>query len=143
MKTDAIREIIDEFLRLVHKGVVVYEDEPDNDWKDCASDARAELATIREEVEALNFTIEYLSSDIRAGTELVKLRNEENAKLREMLAFAYCPGATLYADDGELQDNRAFPSIDFKRNDVITLQTKMTERAAISVVTEEEADDAD
>lgn len=115
MKTDAIREIIDEFLRLVHKGVVVYEDEPDNDWKDCASDARAELAAIK----------------------------KENAKLREMLAFAYCPGATLYADDGELQDNRAFPSIDFKRDDVITLQTKMTERAAISVVTEEEADDAD
>jgi len=49
MKTEAIRQIIDEFLRLIYKGVVVYEDEPDNDWKDCASDARAELTAIHKE----------------------------------------------------------------------------------------------
>ena len=46
MKTEAIRQIIDEFLRLIYKGVVVYEDEPDNDWKDCASDARVELKAL-------------------------------------------------------------------------------------------------
>lgn len=48
--------------------------------------------------------------------------------LRQMLAFAYC-GMKLYADDGELQDNRALPYIDFKRDPVPVIQAKMTQRA--------------
>lgn len=49
-------------------------------------------------------------------------------RLREMLAVAYA-GALLYRDDGELQDNRAVPFIDFRRDPVDDIRGKMTCRA--------------
>ena len=76
MKTEAIRRLLGKF-HAPHRedgdyGAGVMFDE----W----NAAIDELAAIREEVEALELTVEYLSSDIRAGTELVKLRNEEIAR---------------------------------------------------------------
>lgn len=47
--------------------------------------------------------------------------------LRRLLAYLYA-GHTLYADDGELQDNRKHPLIDFKRDSVDQIECKMGER---------------
>lgn len=51
----------------------------------------------------------------------------ENASLREMLAHLYA-GSDLYSDDGELQDARAEPFIDFKRDSVADIRCAMVER---------------
>jgi len=48
-------------------------------------------------------------------------------RLRRMLANCYA-GAQLYHGDGELQDNRMVPFIDFKRDSVGLIQSKMQER---------------
>lgn len=52
----------------------------------------------------------------------------ENRELRIMLAIAHA-GLELYADDGELQDNRCHPWIDFKRDSVAQIEQKLHERA--------------
>jgi hypothetical protein len=52
---------------------------------------------------------------------------DENHKLRELLAYQYA-GFLLYHDDGELQDNRAYPFIDFLRDDPAVIQEKMIQR---------------
>lgn len=49
-----------------------------------------------------------------------------------LLAVIYS-GAMLYADDGELQDSRQIPVIDFKRDDPSTIRAKMLERLASDV----------
>lgn len=51
----------------------------------------------------------------------------ENEQLREMLARLYA-GSDLYCDDGELQDARAEPFIDFKRDSVADIRCAMVER---------------
>jgi hypothetical protein len=52
----------------------------------------------------------------------------ENRELRIMLAIAHA-GLSLYTDDGELQDNRVAPFIDFKRDPVAEIERKLRERA--------------
>lgn len=52
----------------------------------------------------------------------------DDARLRVMLACSYA-GAALYHDDGELQDNREHPLIDFKRDSVDEIEEKMCQRA--------------
>lgn len=52
----------------------------------------------------------------------------ENRELRIMLAIAHA-GLNLYTDDGELQDNRCHPWIDFKRDSVAQIEQKLHERA--------------
>jgi hypothetical protein len=47
--------------------------------------------------------------------------------LRKMLAWTYS-GFSLYCDDGELQDSREHPFIDFKRDSIQDLQSKMEQR---------------
>lgn len=51
----------------------------------------------------------------------------ENRELRIMLAIAHA-GLSLYTDDGELQDNRVHPFIDFKRDAVAEIERKLHER---------------
>lgn len=51
----------------------------------------------------------------------------ENEQLREMLARLYA-GSDLYCDDGELQDARATPYIDFKRDSVADIRRAIVER---------------
>jgi hypothetical protein len=41
-------------------------------------------------------------------------KSDDEITLRELLAYAYA-GASLYTDDGELQDSRRHPFIDFLR----------------------------
>jgi hypothetical protein len=48
--------------------------------------------------------------------------------LRRLLAYR-CAGPLLYADEGELLDNSARPWIDFKRDSVDAIETKLGERA--------------
>lgn len=64
----------------------------------------------------------------KMASDLEKENETDIQLLRRMLAFAYC-GASLYADDGELQDNTMLPCIDFKRDEVPTIKAKMHQRA--------------
>jgi len=64
--------------------------------------------------------------EISAGPLVPKTGSGE-ATLRRLLAFCYC-GSQLYADDGELQDNRMRPWIDFKRDTPEEIERKMEER---------------
>lgn len=52
---------------------------------------------------------------------------DENRELRVMLAIAHA-GLSLYTDDGELQDNRCHPWIDFKRDSVAQIEEKLHRR---------------
>ena len=53
--------------------------------------------------------------------------NSNEVELRQMLAVAYS-GHHLYCDDGELQDSREQPFIDFKRDTIEDLKSKMEQR---------------
>ena len=57
----------------------------------------------------------------------VETQKAENEQLREMLAHLYA-GSDLYCDDGELQDARTEPFIDFKRDSVADIRCAMVER---------------
>lgn len=59
-------------------------------------------------------------------------QNEDERALREMLAIAYA-GAALYTDDGEAQDNRCHPCIDFLRDPVAEIRRKMLQRGTDAV----------
>lgn len=59
--------------------------------------------------------------------ELATLRTE-NRELRIMCAISHC-GLSLYHDDGELQDSREYPWIDWKRDPVAEIEAKLHERA--------------
>jgi len=56
--------------------------------------------------------------------------------LRKMLAINYTGAAALYTDDGELQDGRAWPAIDFKRDSAEEIERKMRIRAVPDCVKE-------
>lgn len=62
----------------------------------------------------------------RAGEGSTGLTRDER-KLRFLLCSAYA-GALGYYDDGEAQDNRVFPFIDFMRDSPDDIQRKMWER---------------
>lgn len=53
---------------------------------------------------------------------------EENVKLRALLALIYSGPSNLYTDDGEVQDNTALPTIDFKRDTVEAIAFKIQQR---------------
>ncbi len=67
------------------------------------------------------------TANIAAIIAHVDAQAAENEHLREMLAHLYA-GSALYCDDGELQDNRASPFIDFKRDSVADIRSAMVER---------------
>ena len=70
-------------------------------------------------------SIPYLrSTPAREHAEEYKAENKE---LRRMLAVANA-GYALYHDDGELQDNRIHPCIDYKRDSVKVIQEKLLKR---------------
>jgi len=66
-------------------------------------------------------------TNIAAILAHVEAQKAENEQLREMLARLYA-GSDLYCDDGELQDARATPYIDFKRDSVAEIRCAMVER---------------
>ncbi|MGC4396030.1 hypothetical protein [Hydrogenophaga sp. T2] len=59
-------------------------------------------------------------------------------EIRRMLCVAYA-GASAYMDDGEAQDNRAHPSIDFLRDTPDVIRQKMMARAALASQPQAEA----
>ena len=66
-------------------------------------------------------------ANIAAILAHVAAQAAENEQLREMLARLYA-GSDLYCDDGELQDARATPFIDFKRDTAADIRCAMVER---------------
>ena len=82
----------------------------------------------------MSTSLQSLLDEYRAGErglptyeELSSLAAGEQ-KLRTMLAHSY-GGALMYSDDGELQDNRMQPFIDFKRDAADAIYKKMEDRA--------------
>lgn len=67
----------------------------------------------------VNETLEYEIEDSR----------QENAQLRELLCLrSALPTHMPYMDDGELQDNSEFPCIDYKRDSVAEIISKLQQR---------------
>jgi hypothetical protein len=88
---------------------------------------------------------EVLMSHYLSLRETVARLEKENGELRELVASCYSR-QNLYVDDGELQDNRMEPFIDFKRDSVNEIKRKSMARAMISLreeVVRMEAADAD
>ncbi len=54
---------------------------------------------------------------------------QENRELRRAWCIAYA-GLAAYMDDGEAQDSRALPTIDFMRDSIATIRAKMLKRAS-------------
>jgi hypothetical protein len=69
--------------------------------------------------------------DIMAGGYIT---DSDEDRLRIVLANVYCP-VVLYSDDGELQDNRAHPTIDFKRDTAEEIVEKMKLRTIAAIST--------
>jgi len=59
--------------------------------------------------------------------------SDDELKLRILLAISYS-GINLYSDDGELQDNLMLPHIDFKRDSVNEIESKIHQRNAGAVI---------
>jgi hypothetical protein len=74
----------------------------------------------------------------RTGSDLWCDSCREIMHLRTLLASAYA-GATLYADDGELQDNSRHPLIDFKRDTPEEISLKMRERGVAQLASPPQA----
>lgn len=94
------------------------------------TDAQAALAEVREALAAMRG--DWLGDGFTKlrRSQIVAVLDEqaaENEQLREMLARLYA-GSALYCDDGELQDARATPFIDFKRDSVADIRYAMVER---------------
>lgn len=94
------------------------------DWKRCERIAN---------VPAVDETIKGFVEDPTGdnGTSVVRaVVNEAEKPWRELLALTYCPVPFLYTDDGEMQDNRMHPLIDFRRDTLEEIMAKMTKRTA-------------
>lgn len=61
-------------------------------------------------------------------------RHPAEAKLRRMLALAHDRQGSLYGDDGELQDNGAWPMIDYQRDSVDAIEAKLSQRGLVRMV---------
>lgn len=63
---------------------------------------------------------------LKESTEAIR---KENEQLRELLCLRSSSSTHLpYMDDGELQDNSAFPCIDYKRDSVAEIISKLQQR---------------
>jgi len=64
------------------------------------------------------------------GLEItIEALRQENAQLRELLCLRSSSSTHMpYMDDGELQDNSAFPCIDYKRDSVAEIISKLQQR---------------
>jgi hypothetical protein len=70
---------------------------------------------------------EAVASDMRKLRAEVETLRADVSIVRELLAINYSRGG-LYTDDGELQDNRTQPFIDFRRDSAEALREKIVER---------------
>jgi len=68
MKTDAIREALNEFRHLLYSGI--YEGGADDAWKDTQSDAVAELSAIEKENTMLRETLVAINNNANLVDEL-------------------------------------------------------------------------
>lgn len=66
----------------------------------------------------------------REQDQLVEGMKKGERVLREMLAHASCPFPYLYYDDGELQDSRVHPHIDYLRDTPFDIHNKLIKRSA-------------
>lgn len=78
----------------------------------------------------------------REQDQLVEGMKKGERILRELVAHAYCPFPYLYYDDGELQDSRADPHIDYLRDTPFDIHNKLIKRSAdaMAKIPKEEVD---
>lgn len=89
-------------------------------------------------IERKQSTLEWTRRHWRRAVIALAASRERERALRVMLAYAY-GGALLYRDDGELQDNRTLPCIDFRRDSVEDIEAKMIERTRRAIATPDSA----
>ena len=87
----------------------------------------AGLDASREQYEREDFAV---GKPFVNGQPVVPPMTEDERWFREALAHCYC-GAGLYRDDGELQDSRMHPTIDFLRDPPATIARLMRTRAEL------------
>lgn len=86
----------------------------------------AEVEALREELESFEAddACEQRCKTLEAEVEELRA---DGSIVRELLAINYSRGR-LYTDDGELQDNRTQPFIDFRRDPAHVIREKIVER---------------
>lgn len=87
------------------------------------------MTNYRERLTANANDFDSIVSEILAENERLR---EDDKQLRIMLAVSYS-GSLLYLDDGELQDSRILPYIDFVRDSPETIAKKFIERLKIEL----------
>lgn len=92
----------------------------------CGALERAGMTDCDDPGEAIDVIRERLNRRI-AELEAAPAQGGDETAWREGWAMAYC-GAALYGDDGELQDNRTFPPIDFRHDSAMEIRRKIHER---------------
>lgn len=65
-------------------------------------------------------------TEVRKRLRTNESLEEENLELRRLLCISY--SVSPYLDDGEMQDNRIDPFIDFKRDHVTIIKEKIQDR---------------
>jgi hypothetical protein len=94
------------------------------------SDVDAARETVTEMLSAMRSSIyEFRKRRDRAALATQQEAQPQTAEklLRKLLAIRVA-GASLYGDDGELQDNSVHPCIDFKRDSAMEIERKLLER---------------
>lgn len=78
--------------------------------------------------EDLAMLLEHIGDNLEdwLSNDYQDIKNQ-NTQLRKLLAVAYS-GVHLYSDDGELQDNRTQPFIDFYRDSIEEIKAKFEKR---------------
>ena len=121
----------------------VYEIQDDPDQPIGGHDAVLDLAAAKE-LESQAATIDRLTSELDEARAVVERLRGDDWTLRMLLAIRVA-GAGLYRDDGELQDNTAWPLIDFKRDPASVIRDKIYKRgeAAIAALAVQPASDGE
>lgn len=91
-------------------------------------DSPEKSAGMRKLLEAKDCFVRARADHVSKHMQRGQVMPTDEKKLRKLLALTYA-GAGLYADDGELQDNRKLPQIDFLRDSIDDITWKMEQRA--------------
>jgi hypothetical protein len=81
-------------------------------------------------------TVTRLREGLETKTNELETKTIENTQLR-ILAGGLFAGSDLYMDDGEIQDNREYPFIDFLRDAPEEIREKIIARARTKMGREE------
>lgn len=93
------------------------------------TETQSDALRLAEKLDAGCWLVGDHGNPIKEAVATLRRLDAENKALRLMLCTAYS-GALAYMDDGEMQDSRYHPSIDFKRDAPDEIASKFARRAA-------------